>query len=256
MHLVAGHLLAVDRDELALEADVGGLDARARVGAAVDVEADRMRQLELLETLLEVEHGRRRVRLRLDDRELAELDAGARDRAAADEARPRRRARVRRGPAMSDSTRSSGMSRMTSFWCGRRAQAGRAVRLDEIGELREGRARDAADDRRGADVEAAVLLRCTPTWSPCVERLRRGRAVGQRVAEVLVLQHLAELLGAPLGEQELQARLVAQAPVAVVAEDLRDAVPGIRHLIGRARTTPRRSPRRGAVDRPPPTHRS
>ena len=53
-----------------------------------------MRQVELLETLLEVEHGGGRVRLGLDDRELAELDAGARDRAAADEARPRREAEL------------------------------------------------------------------------------------------------------------------------------------------------------------------
>ena len=34
------------------------------------------------------------------------------------------------------------------------------------------------------------------------ERLRRGRSVGQGVAEVLLLEHLAEVLGAPLREQE------------------------------------------------------
>ena len=186
-----------------------------------------------VEPLLEVEHGGGRVGLRLDDRELAELDAGARDRAAADEARPRREPELveardeRLDPVLGDVEDDELLVR-------RGAQARRAVRLDEVGELREGRARDAADDRRRRRRRTGRPSGwCTPTWSPGRARLRRGGTVGQRVAEVLVLQHLAELLGAPLGEQELQARLVAQAPVAVVAEDLRDAVPGIRDLLGR-----------------------
>ena len=233
VHLVPRDLLArVVHDQLALEPDVGGLDARARVGAAVDVERDRMRQLELVETLLEVEHGGGRERLGLDDRELAELDAGARDGAAADQARARRQpelveARDERLDAVFGDVEDDDLLMRG------RAQPGRAVRLDEVGELREGRPRDAADDRRGADVEPAVLLPVHADVVAVRERLRRGGTVGQRVPEVLVLQHLAELLGAPLGEEELQARLVAQAPVAVVAEDLRDAVPGIRHLLGR-----------------------
>ena len=190
-----------------------------------------MRQVELVETLLEIEHGGGRVRLGLDDRELAELDAGARDRAAADEARPRREPElVEAGDERLDAV--LGDVEDHELLVRGRAQPRRAVRLDEVGELREGRARDAADDRRDADVEAAVLLPVHADVVALRERLRRGGTVGQRVAEVLVLQHLAELLGAPLGEQELQARLVAQPPVAVVAEDLRDAVPGIRHLLG------------------------
>ena len=55
--------------------------------------------------------------------------------------------------------------------------------------------------------------------------------VGQRVPEVLVLEDLAELLGTPLGEQELEAGLVAQPPVAVVAEDPDDAVPDLGRLL-------------------------
>ena len=133
-----------------------------------------MRQLELVETLLEVEHGGGRVRLRLDDRELAELDAGARDRAAADEARPRRQpelveARDERLDAVFGDVEDH------ELLVRRRAQARRAVRLDEVGELREGRARDAADDRRGADVEAAVLLPVHADVVAVRERLRRGR---------------------------------------------------------------------------------
>ena len=43
--------------------------------------------------------------------------------------------------------------------------------------------------------------------------------------QVLGLQHLAELLDAPVGDQELQPGPVAQPPVAVVAEDRDDALP-------------------------------
>ena len=77
-------------------------------------------------------------------------------------------------------------------------------------------------------------------------RGRRGRrAVGQRVAEVLGLEHLAELRRTPLGEQELQARLVAQPAVAVVAEDRDDAVPDVDGLLLGRTNTPMRSARRG-----------
>src|SRR5699024_11052132 len=44
--------------------------------------------------------------------------------------------------------------------------------------------------------------------------------------------YFAELLRTPVGEQELQAGLVAQAPVAVVAEDRGDAEPGVDDLVG------------------------
>ena len=91
---------------------------------------------------------------------------------------------------------------------------------------------DPPHDRGRADVEAAVLLAVHTHVVALREGLGRGGAVGQCVAEVLVLQHLPELLGAPLGEQELQARLVAQASIAVIAEDLRDAVPGVGHALG------------------------
>jgi hypothetical protein len=62
--------------------------------------------------------------------------------------------------------------------------------------------------------------------------LGRG-VVDQRTVEVLVLQHLAELVLAPVGEQELQSRLGAQPTVAVVAEDARDGLPGVGHLVER-----------------------
>ncbi len=49
--------------------------------------------------------------------------------------------------------------------------------------------------------------------------------------QVLGLEHLAEPLGTPVGDQELQPRAVAQAPVAVVAKDLHDAVPDLGDLV-------------------------
>ena len=70
-------------------------------------------------------------------------------------------------------------------------------------------------------------------WSPCVTRRLGGGVVDQRAVEVLLLEHLAELLLAPVGEQELQPGLGAQPAVAVVAEDARDALPGVGHLVER-----------------------
>src|SRR5204862_3796464 len=60
-----------------------------------------------------------------------------------------------------------------------------------------------------------------------VRRRRRRRTVGQRAAEVLRLEHLAEALGAPIGDEELEARTVSLASVAVIAEDAGDARPHV-----------------------------
>ena len=72
-----------------------------------------------------------------------------------------------------------------------------------------------------ADVVALVVL-----------GRRGGGAVGQRLVQVLVLQHLAELLRAPVGHQELDAGAVALPAVAVVAEDRGAGRPDVGHLVG------------------------
>ena len=64
-----------------------------------------------------------------------------------------------------------------------------------------------------------------------VGRAGRGRAVDQRAAEVLLLEHAAELRGTPVLDEELQAGLSAQAAVAVVAEDRDDALPDVGDLV-------------------------
>ena len=85
-----------------------------------------------------------------------------------------------------------------------------------------------------ADVEVAVLLLVHADVVALVLRRRLGRrAVGQLPVQVLGLQHLAELRGAPVGDQELQAGAAAQAAVAVVAEHARDAGPDLRDLLQR-----------------------
>jgi hypothetical protein len=61
----------------------------------------------------------------------------------------------------------------------------------------------------------------------------RGVRVDELAAEVLVLEHLAELLDAPVGDQELQPGARAQPAVAVVAEDRRRRPPRRRHLVER-----------------------
>ena len=60
-----------------------------------------------------------------------------------------------------------------------------------------------------------------------------GRVRDELAAEVLVLQDLAELLDAPVGDEELQPGARAQPAVAVVAEDRGDALPGVGDLVER-----------------------
>ena len=85
----------------------------------------------------------------------------------------------------------------------------------------------------GADVELAVLLtEHADVVGRCLGRLGRLE-VDERALEVFGLQHLAELLDAPVGDEELQASPGAQAAVAVVAEDADDALPHLGHLVER-----------------------
>ncbi len=61
--------------------------------------------------------------------------------------------------------------------------------------------------------------------------VRRG-AVGQRAVQVLLLQHLAELLRPPVGDQELDPGVRAGAAVAVVPEHRADPGPHVGDLLG------------------------
>ncbi len=115
----------------------------------------------------------------------------------------------------------------------REPSAGGAVLLDQVREAGEGRARDPPDDRRDSDVVLAVLLR---VHADVVAR-DLGRGGGgvrdEPAVEVLVLEHLAELLHAPVGDQELQPSPRSQPAVAVVAEDRDDSLPDVGDLLER-----------------------
>src|SRR5699024_8087611 len=66
--LETGHLLTfVVGDDLALESDVGGLDPGTGVRAAVEVEADRVRQVEIGQSFFELRDGIGGGLLGLDD---------------------------------------------------------------------------------------------------------------------------------------------------------------------------------------------
>ena len=147
-------------------------------------------------------------------------------------------------PATSESTRSGATSRMHQTLVGGGADPARAVRLGEVGDAWSA----AVPDTRPAVGMHADVERCRP--SAGARRRDRGRrrtapGPGRRSAgacRYCVFENLAELLDAPVGDQELQPRPVAQPAVAVVPEDRHDAGPDVRHLVAAA-------PRRRAAGR-------
>ena len=111
--------------------------------------------------------------------------------------------------------------------------AGRAVLLDQVGQTGQRAAGDPPDERGDADVELAVLLLVDPDVVPVVLGRLGGGVVDEGAVQVLGLEHLAELLDAPVGDQELQPGARAQPAVAVVAEDRGHALPGVGDLVER-----------------------
>src|SRR5690606_7598869 len=97
--------------------------------------------------------------------------------------------------------------------------------------LQEGAA-DAARDGGGADVVLAVALLVQADVVDELLGQRRGLEVGEPAAEVGVgLEDLAELLHAPVLDEELHAGPVAQAPVAPVAEEAGDDEPHVADVL-------------------------
>ena len=151
VHLEALDLVAVVvEDELALEADVGDLDARARVGAAVDV--DRDRGVELGDALLELgdELARRgpwcrrspacrtRCRCRPSSTD-ATGSAGRTDRVARAGEQRRRRGRARRRARRASGTASCGRGSTRAPRQGRRARSASFRRPDRRSATRRRR---------------------------------------------------------------------------------------------------------------------
>ncbi len=115
----------------------------------------------------------------------------------------------------------------------REAGAGDAVLLDQVGQLDQHGAGHPAHGRGDADVQLAVVLRVHADVVAVTDRRGGGVAGDQRAVEVLVLEHLAELRDAPVGDQELQPCPRAQPPVAVVTEDRGHALPDVGDLVER-----------------------
>src|SRR6478672_12841873 len=112
-----------------------------------------------------------------------------------------------------------------------RAHAAGAVGGGQLRDPREDVAADPAGDRRDADPVAAVDLAVdADVVAAVVRRERRRGPVEQGPTEVVLLEHLAELLRAPVGDEELEAGPVAQPAVPVVAEDRDDADPDLGDL--------------------------
>ena len=121
-----------------------------------------------------------RAGLGLDDRELAELDAGAGHRAAPERARPRRAGRARPAPSTSGSTWSGSTSRTSSFWYGVVRTRPEPCASTMSATLAEHRARDparpSARRRRRTGRRAARARRCGRSAAPGPEARGRRRA--------------------------------------------------------------------------------
>ena len=174
-----------------------------------------------------------RAVLGLDDRELAELDPGAGHRRPA----PLARAAVR------PSSSTAADERLDAV--------GRDVEHDQLLVRRGAHPRASRAPRRGRRAAASVRAGHPPddgetarrsSGRPPARGRRRGRrcpaawpAARRRAAcgQVLLLEHLAELLHAPVGDEELEPGPRAQPPVAVVAEHADDAGPDLGDLVER-----------------------
>ena len=232
MHLETGHLLAVDRDDLALEADVRDLDAGAGVRAAVDGQGDAPIQIGVGQARVELGRHARRQLLGLHDRELAELQPGA------GQGRAGEGARVGIEPQLAQAG-----DGVVDF-VGRHVQeqqvlqrgGAHPVRADPLSQVRQAQQNvpaQPADGRLDPHPEAAVLLLVDTDVVGVPARLLRCRAIGQGASQIVVLEDSPEPLRPPLGHEELQPGLVAQATVAVVAEDADDAVPDVENVLRR-----------------------
>ena len=107
---------------------------------------------------------------------------------------------------------------MINFWYGVKLTSLRSRLLGQVGDRGQDRAGYPTGDRRDANGVEPVLQ---PLHADVVdragERLRR-RAVDEFAFEVLGFEHLAELLDAPVFDEELQPGLGPQSPIAVVTE--------------------------------------
>src|SRR5690348_1600760 len=229
MHLESLDLLAVrPGDQRALQADIGGLDPGAGVRAAVHV--DRDRGVEAGQPALQLADQVGGPGLGLDDGELAELDAGAGHRVPAERTRAGRQA----GGIQFGHQILGALGRHVEddhLLLGGGVDPAAPVPGRQVSDHVECVGRQAAHDRREADVVVPVALRVhAHVIADPVARRVRGRAVRQGVAEVLLLEYLAELLRAPVRDQELDPRPVPQAPVAVVPEQASHARPDLGYL--------------------------
>src|SRR6185295_18794219 len=200
---------AVDLDLLALDAEVGDPVLAAAVRAARDVDPELL--IEARQTLLERLHELAREALRLGERELAELRAGARDGATPERRGVEREAgRLELAPELLG-TLAANIRDQEILHAGGPDRAG-AVALGQIGDDPQLVGREASPQHGDADVAVARLALGMDADVVAVGVVRRivGHARRQRRTEARVQLGL-EALGRPsvLEEEELQASALA-----------------------------------------------
>src|SRR5579871_1431028 len=226
------HLRAVGQaGQAALQADVADVMLAAGVGAAVDVDAQRLVPEHFA---LQVRHDLPQAMLGLGDRQVAELVARAGDGAFVELGDFPREPGVPQRPLNFRQVRLRDVGEQVVLLVGG-AQAALAVPLRDGGGGEHLAGGDTPGDDRDTDpVEAFLLLALHAQVVLLALALRLQPVDGRLRGPAQALdEDFAELFRAPVSHQELEAGVVATLAVAVVAEYLGHGAADVRNLLRR-----------------------
>ena len=190
------------------------------------------RGVDVLESTLQLGHQNLCLAPGFGERQLAELDPGARHQIPA----PMRRLRLQTQLLQAGDQLVElvvGYVEDDQLLVGGEPDPVRTGPLGQVGDRRQDGAGHPPGDRGNPDGVEPVL---EPLHADVIDRMLDrlgGRAVDQRTLEVLGFENFAELFDAPVLDQELQPCLGPQPPVAVVAEYRGHRRPHLGHLVER-----------------------
>ena len=219
-------------DHLALEPDVGDLNAGARVRAAVDVDRDRYVEccVEVGQALFEFGNEYLGTLAGFGEGQLAELDSAAGHQVSPPVRRCRRQAQcIQAGDQFIEPV--VGHVQDDQLLVRGEPDAVRADSLGEVGDRGQDGARHPAGDRGDANGVEPVAQSLYPDVVDGANHRFGCRAVDQRPLQVFRFQNLPEFLDTPVLDEELQSRLGPKPAIAIVAEEADDRLPDLGYLV-------------------------